>query len=62
MPNWESELAKFAPGLSVVSYKGSAQQREEVWERRMQRGRGGGAGPGTHVLTTYDFLMPKADK
>jgi SNF2 family DNA or RNA helicase len=63
LPNWEAELAQWAPGLKVVAYKGAPDQREAVWERQMARGRGGGAGPGTHVvLTTYEYLMAKQDK
>ena len=63
LPNWEAELARWAPGLRVVSYKGSAEAREAVWEKRMACGRGGRAGPGTHVvLVAYDFLMSRADK
>lgn len=49
--------------MQVVSYRGDAEAREEVWTRQLRSGRGGGAGGGTHVvLTTYDFLMNKHDK
>ena len=47
----------------MVSYRGDAEAREEVWTRQLRSGRGDGAGGGTHVvLTTYDFLMNKHDK
>ncbi|KAI3433655.1 hypothetical protein D9Q98_003464 [Chlorella vulgaris] len=63
LPNWEAELAQWAPRLKVVAYKGAPDQRKTVWECQMARGRGGGAGPGTHVvLTTYEYLMAKQDK
>ncbi|PRW58677.1 chromatin structure-remodeling complex SYD-like isoform X1 [Chlorella sorokiniana] len=63
LPNWEAELAHWAPSLKVVCYRGDVEAREEVWTRQLRSGRGGGAGGGTHVvLTTYDFLMNKNDK
>ena len=31
LPNWAAELARWAPGLRVVQYKGSAEEREEVY-------------------------------
>jgi SNF2 family DNA or RNA helicase len=63
LPNWEAEFARWAPALRVASYKGSPEQREAVWERQLRRGRGVGGEAGVRVvLTTYDFLMSKADK
>ena len=54
----------------MASYKGTAEQREAVWQRQVvpavKKGSSGGGrdgGAGLHVvLTTYDFLMSKADK
>ncbi|KAL4430828.1 hypothetical protein ABPG75_006084 [Micractinium tetrahymenae] len=63
LPNWEAELQRWAPSLKVICYRGDPDAREEVWRRQMRGGRGGQAGPGTHVvLTTYDFLMSKTDR
>ena len=31
LPNWEAELAAWAPHLALVAYKGSAQAREEIF-------------------------------
>ena len=49
--------------MQVIAYKGDPDVREGIWHRQMRGGRGGQAGPGTHVvLTTYDFLMSKTDR
>lgn len=31
LPNWAAELARWAPGLRVVQYKGGAAEREETY-------------------------------
>lgn len=42
LPNWAAELARWAPALKVVQYKGSAEEREEIYYRKVrERGRGG---------------------
>lgn len=49
--------------LQVICYRGDPDARKAIWRRQMRGGRGGQAGPGTHVvLTTYDFLMSGADR
>ncbi|KAG2497935.1 hypothetical protein HYH03_004197 [Edaphochlamys debaryana] len=66
LPNWSSELARWAPGLRVVAYRGSAEERERLWlEQVLGRGRPRPAegGPRLHVLlTSYEFLMGKHDR
>ena len=45
--NWENELGRFAPGLSVVTVTGNAKERAE---------RIASCGPGQVVVTSYDLL------
>lgn len=45
LPNWERELAAWAPDLKVVSYRGPAAEREQLFARRMRRRGGGAAAP-----------------
>lgn len=62
-PSHSPSVPSRLPHTQVVSYKGCAEAREEVWTRQLRCGRGKGAGAGTHVvLTTYDYLMGKNDK
>lgn len=37
LPNWASELARWAPGLKVVAYKGSAAEREATYYNQVGR-------------------------
>jgi SWI/SNF-related matrix-associated actin-dependent regulator of chromatin subfamily A protein 2/4 len=48
----------------VVSYRGPAAEREQLFARRMRRRGGGAAAPWPfHVaLTSYNFIMGKADR
>jgi len=65
LPNWEKEFATWAPEIKVVSYRGSAQAREEIYQRSMRLGRGSkkqAARPYNVVLTTFEFLMGKVDR
>ncbi|KAF8065502.1 hypothetical protein HT031_003103 [Scenedesmus sp. PABB004] len=56
LSNWAAECARWAPGLAVVQYKGSAEARGEVWARQV-------AGRRVDVvLTTYELLMAPADR
>lgn len=38
LPNWAAELARWAPSLKVVQYKGSTEQREDVYRRQVGAG------------------------
>jgi SNF2 family DNA or RNA helicase len=67
VPNWEKEFAHWAPGLKVVSYNGSQDNRQTVYEQYLSGGRKGkksGTGIGVNsgraadvCLTTYELLM-----
>lgn len=35
LPNWAAELARWAPGLRVVDYRGSADTREDIWRTQV---------------------------
>ncbi|KAI8474646.1 MAG: P-loop containing nucleoside triphosphate hydrolase protein [Monoraphidium minutum] len=62
LPNWAAELARWAPRLRVVAYKGGAAEREATYNNQA-RGCAIARGPKFHVLlTSYDFLMSKADR
>eukprot|EP00198_Chlamydomonas_reinhardtii_P014216 XP_001703553.1 SWI2/SNF2-like protein [Chlamydomonas reinhardtii] len=77
LPNWAAELARWAPGLRVVDYRGSADTREDIWRTQVCAAGGGGgkrrggSGSGSQqphhqpfqvLLTSYDFLMGKYDR
>jgi hypothetical protein len=70
LPNWEREFVAWAPTIKVVTYRGSAVEREEIFARKMKtRKRGGHHGgvvspslPFQVCLTTYECLMGKADR
>lgn len=36
MPNWASELARWAPGLCVVEYRGTAEERENIYYKQVR--------------------------
>lgn len=40
LPNWGAELARWAPSLRVVQYKGSAAERENTYNTQVGVGRG----------------------
>ena len=42
LPNWRAELARWAPGLRVVEYRGSPEAREEIFRKQVERARGPG--------------------
>lgn len=68
LPNWEKEFARWAPDIKVVSYRGPAADREEIFRKEMRRVKGGGTSGGQlrykfHVaLTSYEYLMGKIDR
>ena len=65
LPSLNLEAACLASmrGVQVICYRGDPDAREEVWRHQMRGGRGGQAGPGTHVvLTTYSYLMSPTDR
>lgn len=35
LPNWVSEFARWAPGLRVVDYRGSADTRDAIWNTQV---------------------------
>jgi len=45
LSNWSAELARWAPGLVVVEYKGTAEARAATYFKQV-RGWGGGGGGG----------------
>jgi superfamily II DNA or RNA helicase len=67
VPNWEKEFAHWAPGLKVVSYNGSQDNRQTVYEQYLsgvtkgKKSRTGidvDSGRAADVcLTTYELLM-----
>ncbi|KAL6769639.1 hypothetical protein ACKKBG_A31805 [Auxenochlorella protothecoides x Auxenochlorella symbiontica] len=61
VPNWQAELQRWAPGLKTVIYRGPAAERENIYNRQIQRGV---RRPGTFhvVVTTYEILMGKLDR
>ncbi len=56
LANWEGEFNKFAPGLSIISYRGSQAERDEIAEDIMEN-------PEEYhvVLTTYSQLGRSED-
>jgi ATP-dependent helicase STH1/SNF2 len=51
LPNWAREFAQWAPGLRVVTYEGSPDERAELWQTKLRPG-------AFHVLlTNYEKLM-----
>lgn len=60
LPSWERELRAWAPALKVVSYKGAAEERQEVFAKQV-RGQwclGWGAGRRCAVLRLAVKLIP----
>ncbi|WIA16563.1 hypothetical protein OEZ85_013234 [Tetradesmus obliquus] len=56
LSNWAQELQHWAPDLSVVQYRGSADAREEIYRKQVRKKH-------FHVLlTTYELLMSEADR
>eukprot|EP00939_MAST-03C_sp_MAST-3C-sp1_P005213 g5213.t1 len=51
LSNWQRELAKWAPGLTVVVYKGVPDKRKLLYKTEMKQGMY------NVLLTTYDFVM-----
>jgi SNF2 family DNA or RNA helicase len=71
LSNWENEFKRWAPSIKVVSYRGTAADRELKFQKEMKKIRGTGgqknsaaAGEYTfHVaLTSYDYLMGALDR
>ncbi|GIL43611.1 hypothetical protein Vafri_1303, partial [Volvox africanus] len=78
LPNWASELARWAPSLRVVDYRGSAETREQIWFEQIcghggvggggrqrsgsSRSGVGGDAPFHVLLTSYEFLMGRNDR
>jgi hypothetical protein len=49
LPNWVSELRRWAPSLRLVDYRGSAETRERIWMEQVGVGRVGDGGRGGWV-------------
>ncbi|KAL6750744.1 SNF2 family N-terminal domain-containing protein, partial [Haematococcus lacustris] len=63
LPNWVAEFKRWAPGLKVVVYRGGPEARETIFREQVAPRRGAQGGPAFNVLlTTYDYLMGKADR
>ena len=65
LPNWEKEFERWAPEIKVISYRGPAAHREEIFRREMRRVKvsGGRFEYKFHVLlTSYEYLMGKVDR
>jgi SNF2 family DNA or RNA helicase len=45
LPNWAAELARWAPRLRVVQYRGSAAERECIYDSQVRAAPGGTRGP-----------------
>jgi ATP-dependent helicase STH1/SNF2 len=55
LPNWSSELARWAPSLKVAAYTGPEPARAQVYAQQIARG-------GAQVcLTTFEFIMNAKD-
>jgi SNF2 family DNA or RNA helicase len=55
LPNWSSELARWAPSLRVATYAGPEPARAQVYATQLARG-------GAQVcLTTFEFVMNAKD-
>jgi len=51
LSNWRHELAKWAPDLTIVVYKGIPDKRKEIQRTQMRQGKY------NVLLTTYDYVM-----
>jgi len=51
MGNWGNELAKWTPDIQVIQYKGTKEQRRDIFKDFMQTGQF------NVVLTTYEYCM-----
>jgi len=56
LPNWSSELARWAPSLEAVVYAGPEPQRAELFAQRIARGRF------QVCLTTFEMMMSAKDR
>lgn len=54
LPNWEREFREWAPQVKVITYRGAAPIREQVWHHSRKT-------PFHVLLTTYDYLMGSTD-
>eukprot|EP00775_Hariotina_reticulata_P012418 gene12418-12554_t len=61
MSNWAMELQRWAPKLTVVQYKGSADARDDIYKHKVSR-RARAKRPFHVLLTTYELLMGAADR
>lgn len=53
LPNWEREFREWAPQVRVLTYRGAAPVREQLWHSQKSS---------FHVLlTTYEYLMGSTD-
>lgn len=63
LPNWQRELARWAPELRVASYCGPAPDRERSFLSQMRKSRDSRTGFAFDVaLTTYEYLMGRDDR
>lgn len=51
LSNWVNEFKKWAPDVLLVQYKGSPEERKQIYKEEME------SGQYNVLLTTYDFVM-----
>lgn len=56
MSSWAAELARWAPALAVVQYKGAAEARADIWATQVARR------PFHVLLTSYELAMGAQDR
>ena len=64
LANWRAEIGVWAPGLTIAIYRGTAAEREAVWEalKPLSRTRGTRTAARAHVvLTTYEYALADGD-